>query len=245
MNSNKKSNQQNVDNMEVLIEREITFLPVFDPSETRLSILNQKKLKSAGDEVLRGVQTAESACNNAISARNTAFNTLNPLVTRVINALQISDVSDQTIEQGKAILRDLRNLRASEIVPPAEGAENEPSAKTNKKRSGSFNAKIENTGKLIVFLSTITAYKPKETDLTIESLKAKHETLKQTNSACNTADALAEAARTQRDVVLYADKTGLVDIAMDSKYYTKSAYGARSAQYKAISGIRFTRKRLN
>jgi len=245
MNTIKKSNQQNVDNMEVLIDRETTFLPAYDPSETKLSIPNQKQLKAAGDEVLRGVITAESACNNAISARNTAFDTLNPLATRVINALQISDVSDQTIEQGKAILRDLRNKRASEITPAAEGAEDEPSAKTNKKRSGSFNVKIENMGKLIVFLSTIAAYKPKETELTIEALKAKHEILKQTNSACNTADALAEAARAQRDIFLYADKTGLVDIAMDSKYYTKSAYGATSAQYKAISGIRFTRKRLN
>lgn len=245
MNSNKKSNQQNVDNLEVLIDREITFLPAYDPSETRLSIPNQTQLKSAGDEVLRGVLTAESACSNAISSRNLAFSTLNPLATRVINALQISDVSDQTIEQGKAILRELRNRRASEIAPAAEGAEKEPPAKTNKMRSGSFNTKIENTGKLIVFLSTLPAYKPKEADLTIESLKAKHETLKQTNSACNSADALADAARTQRDIILYADKTGLVDIAMDSKNYTKSAYGAKSAQYKAISDIRFTRRRLN
>jgi len=91
----------------------------------------------------------------------------------------------------------------------------------------------------------ISAYKPKETALTIEALKAKHESLKQTNSADIAAEAMAEAARTQRDNLLHADKTGLVDIAMDSKYYIKSAYGVNSAQYKAISGIRFTRKKMN
>ena len=61
------------------------------------------------------------------------------------------------------------------------------------------------------------------------------------NAASKTAEALAEAARVQRDTVLYAAKTGLVAIAMDSKLFVKSAYGARSPQYKSVSSILFTR----
>jgi len=52
-----------------------------------------------------------------------------------------------------------------------------------------------------------------------------------------------EAARKLRDIVLYADKSGLVDVAQDSKLYVKSAYGANSTQYRSISGITFTRPR--
>ena len=94
-----------------------------------------------------------------------------------------------------------------------------------------------------MLLSTIPAYKPKEAFLTVDSLYEKLESLKQANAVFVTADAVAEAARRQRDLVLYAGKTGLVDIAMDSKLYVKSAYGATSPQYKSISGLLFTRPR--
>lgn len=243
MASNKRSIQQNVDNLEIFTEKAMTFEPDYDPSEGRLSITNHKLLKIRGDEVLLNVISAESACDNAISARTVVFDGFNSLVTRTINGLRISDVPDQTINQGESIVRELRNKRASEIVPPAEGAENEESGRQNKMRNGSFSTKIENFLKLIVLLSTIPAYKPKEKELTVESLKAKHDALKLANLICITAEAIADAARVQRDVVLYTDKTGLVDIAMDSKLYVKSAYGATSPQYKSVSGLIFTKRK--
>ena len=244
MNSGKKGNQQNVDNMELLTKMVVTFEPVYDPSEERLSIPSQKQVKDSSDEVLLKVRTTESACNNATSARRDAFNTLDPLVTRVINALRISDVSEQTIAQGEAIVRLMHNKRLSVIDPPVNtvaGTENQVQPKVNKMHSGSFNTRIENFRRLIVLLTTIPAYKPKQSDLTVEALKLKLETLTLANSASQTAEANASAARVQRDIILYAAKTGLVEIAMDSKLFVKSAYGATSPQYKLVSGISFTR----
>ena len=248
MNSGKRSNQQNVDNMELFTERVVAFQPGYDPAETRLSIPNQKQIKARGDEVLLGVNTAESACNNSVSARTDAFNTLDSLVTRALNALRISDVSEQTIEQGASIVREMRNKRASQITPPAtvaEGTQPAEPVKTNKMHSGSYDTKIENFRRFIVLLGTIAAYKPKEPDLTVDSLNVKLAALILVNSAVKTADARANAARTERDAVLYAAKTGLVEIAFDSKLYVKSAYGIKSSQYKSIGGILFTRKKLS
>jgi hypothetical protein len=246
MNTGKRSNQQNVDNLEVLTERVSTFQPGYDPAESRLSISNQKMIKTSGDEALLGVSTAESTIDNAVSARTAAFNSLDPLVTRAINALRISDVTEQTIAQAESIVRELRNRRASAIEPPAKTAEGVvigESVKTNKLHSGSFNTRIENFRKFIVFLSAVPAYKPNQTDLTVETLKAKLEALVLVNSAFNAAEAKVEAARLQRDIVLYASKTGLVDIALDSKLYVKSAYGATSPQFKSISNIAFLNKK--
>lgn len=246
MNTGKRSNQQNVDNLEVLTERVTTFQPGYDPAETRLSIPNQRLIKTSGDEALLEVSTAESACDNAISARTAAFESINPLVTRAINALRISDVTEQTIAQGESLVRDFRNQRAAANDPAAktaEVAESGETLKTNKLRSGSFNTRIENFRKFIVFLSAIPAYKPKQYDLTVEALNAKLEALVLVNSAYNAADAKANAARLHRNIVLYAAKTGLVEIAQDSKRFVKSAYGATSPQYKSISGILFTKPR--
>jgi len=244
MNTNKKSHQQNVDNIEKLTKQVATFEPAYNCSEPRLSIANQLQLKLSGDEVLDGVMAAESACDDAVSARTAVFEDLDVLVTRVANGVRISEVSDQTIGQIESIVRDLRNKRAEEIIPPAkseDGKEDEEQEKHNKIRNGSFGTRVENFNRLIKLLLTIAAYRPNEADLGIESLKARYEALKNANSVCISMDAIAAAARRQRQIVLYTAKTGLVPVALDSKLYVKSAYGANSPQYKSISGILFTK----
>lgn len=244
MNSNKKSHQQNVDNIEKLSIQVATFEPVYNPSETRLSIANQQLLKTSGDTVLTTVMEAESANNNAISARTAAFGNFDGFVTRIINAVRISDVTEQTVDQCESIVRDLRNKRATEITPPAKApkaTDEETESSHNKIRNGSFDTKVENFNRLVVLLKTLVAYKPNETDLNIESLRAKHGVLKLSNTSCITKEAAAVAAKRQRQIALYAIKTGLVSVALDSKLYVKSAYGANSPQYKSVSGIVFTR----
>lgn len=46
-----------------------------------------------------------------------------------------------------------------------------------------------------------------------------------------------------RDDAMYADETGLVDLAGLVKKYVKSLYGADSPQFQQISGLEFTRPR--
>jgi hypothetical protein len=48
-------------------------------------------------------------------------------------------------------------------------------------------------------------------------------------------------ARTTRNRALYAADTGVVNIAQNSKVYVKAAFGATSAEYKSVSGIKFTK----
>ncbi|HZK95871.1 MAG TPA: hypothetical protein VFC67_16850 [Prolixibacteraceae bacterium] len=244
MNTTKKSHQQNVDNIEKLTKQVATFVPAYNCSEPRLSIANQLQLKLNGDEVLDGVMAAKSACDHAVSARTTVFEDLDVLVTRVANGIRISDVSDQTITQTESVVRDLRNKRAEEIIPPAEtkdGKEEEEQSKHNKIRNGSFGTRVENFNRLLKLLLTIiAAYRPNEADLSIESLKTRYEALKNANSVCISRDADIDAARRKRQIVLYTPKTGLVPVALDSKLYVKSAYGANSPEYKSIRGLSFT-----
>jgi len=55
------------------------------------------------------------------------------------------------------------------------------------------------------------------------------------------AESIVRELRNQRDIVLYADKTGLVDIASDVKLYVKSAYGATSPLFRSVSGLAFSK----
>jgi hypothetical protein len=48
-------------------------------------------------------------------------------------------------------------------------------------------------------------------------------------------------ARIARDKALYAETTGVLDVAQDVKQYVKSLFGATSPQYKQVSGLKFNR----
>lgn len=244
MNSNKKSHEQNVDNLEIFTTRVSAFPKPFNPYESRLSITNQLKLKSDGDNVLKLVAAAENVLNKAISDRTTAFANLDGFVTRLGNAVRIIDAPEQTIKQFDSLVREFRNKRVPKPVAPVETAEatgDEAAKRKNTKHNSGMDSKIDIFSRIVSFLSTLTAYNTNETDLTTAALEAKLQTLKQTNSAFLAAEAAAIAARQQRQIVLYTEKTGLVPVALAAKTYVKSTYGATSPEYKSISGILFTK----
>jgi hypothetical protein len=46
-------------------------------------------------------------------------------------------------------------------------------------------------------------------------------------------------ARAERDKLLYAPKTGMMDTALAVKEYVKSVFGSKSTQYKEVQRIKF------
>jgi len=97
-------------------------------------------------------------------------------------------------------------------------------------------------GKYITFLKTMPSYKPNENELTIEGLEGKFSELKQANSTFLVTNAALISARLDRNVILYGEKTGLVDTALDAKLYVKSIFGAVSPEYKSIRAIPFVNR---
>jgi hypothetical protein len=248
MNSNKKSHEQNVANMEILTTRVSSFAKPFNPFETRLSITNQLKLKSDGETVIALVASAEHANDKAVVDRAEAFDNLDDLVTRLANEVRISSAPAQTIKQFESLVREFRNKRASASATSTESTATTESTETtgdqatkkqNSKHNSGMDAKIDLFTQMISFLKTATTYNTNEPDLKITALEAKLLSMKQTNSAFLVAEAAAIAARQQRQTILYADKVGLVPVGLDSKKQVKSAYGSLSPEYKSISGISF------
>ena len=105
----------------------------------------------------------------------------------------------------------------------------------------SFDNRIENFDRLIMLLSSIPLYNPNEEELKVETLKALHNQLKEKNSEVILPIVQLSNSRMTRNKILYSENTGLVDVALDSKTYIKSIFGATSPQYKQISKLRFIR----
>jgi hypothetical protein len=66
-----------------------------------------------------------------------------------------------------------------------------------------------------------------------------YNTLKSNNSAVKANETQKDNAILSRNQILYNPNTGLVDIALSTKSYIKSVFGATSPQYKQVSGLVF------
>jgi len=236
---------KNVANFEDLISFCVGYGASYNPGKSSLKIPALTALHTLADTKSAAVNAAQTPWSNAVAAREILFKPLSPLVTRVINALESSDVPKQVVDNAKTFARKLQGRRASpkDTPPPAEPEA--PAEDTPKNISASqmgFDNRIDNLNKLIQLLSAQTAYAPNEADLTTASLSTLLADMKAANTlVINTYTPLSNA-RIERDNVLYKDETGLVDVAAGVKKYVKSVFGATSPQFKQVSGLLFTPK---
>lgn len=242
MSTKKSGHEQNVVNLGEIIHRIKTFRPGYDPSREELTVEKLEILKGNGETVIDAWNLAESVFKKSIAYRGLCFTDIDSLTTRSINALRISGASPRTIEQAEAIVRNLRGERASDKFTEAEIAEAKEKGeevRNNTVHNTTIDSKVENFKKYIQFLSIEEKYKPNEADLKIDTLNNKLLALKTVNDSYSVSDAALNAARMARNTMLYNNFTGLVDICLDVKLYVKSAFGAKSPEYKAISDLKF------
>ncbi len=171
-----------------------------------------------------------------------AFTNLKPLGTKIVNALAVSGVSVQVIESAKTINRKLQGKRASSTPPPppppTDGT-TPPPADTVSSSQQSYDNLIEHFNALIELVSSHSEYNPNEADLKVTALQTYKTALKTANTAMLSPNTAWSNARIARDTILYAEITGLVDVALDVKSYIKSIFSASSPQYKQVSGLQF------
>jgi hypothetical protein len=203
---------------------------------------------------LANTVTAFTAYANAIDARQIIFDPLQTFATRIINALKASGASDAVIKDALTINRKIQGKRAK----PIKEVENtqtqkavdpkipiDPNVPVNISVSQlSFDSMVEHYSKLIALLTTVTVYNPNEPELKIAGLNTLHANMKASNNSAITATTNFINARIARNNLLYAKVTGMLTVAQECKSYVKSVYGATSAQYKAVSGIKFTNRKI-
>lgn len=237
---------QNVANFETLISYITAFGNDYNPSKSILKIPELQNILSDAKTSLNAVNIAFSAHSNAIALRESAFEPLSKLVTRVNNALKATDTTTQVDDSAKTIVRKIQGSRASAKLTDEEKKALEADGKEVNQVSASqmgFNDRIENFDKLITLLSSIPNYAPNEADLKIESLTTYLNLLKSKNADVLPLEVQLSNARIARNDIQDKPLTGLIDVAFDAKVYIKSVYGASSPQYKQISKLAFVKRK--
>ena len=231
---------KNVANFADLIAYCTAYGTTYNPSKTALQLPSLNTLLTSAQTEIANVTTAKNAFDTVTGDRQVAFEPLKSLATKVFNFISVTDATDQTIADAKTINNRLQGRRAgtiTEITAPEGGT----TPNTVSVSRQSYDSLTENFSVLTDLVSSIPSYTPNEAELTTASLTTFHGNLQTANSNVINAEVAYSNARISRDNTIYADNTGLVDVASDVKKYVKAIFGATSPQYKQVSGIKFTK----
>ena len=237
---------KNVANFETLITNVTGLGTAYNPSKESIKLPALTTLLATAKGVITDVNSAEPASKNAVSARDLAFKPLSKLITRVNNSLKASDSSEQIDASALTLVRKLQGRRSTPKMTEEEKQAAQAEGKEVNEISSSqmsYDSRLDNFDKLVKLLASVPEYAPNETELTTESLTTLYNDLSAKNSAVINSTIPLNNARIARDEVLYTPLTGLVDISVDVKTYVKSVFGTTSPQYKAISGLKFTKRK--
>lgn len=218
----------------------------YNPSKEALKIANLQTQLTASQNVLKDVKSTQTAFNNATNTRMDAFKTLKSYATKIINALDATDASAETVKDARSINRKLQGLRATPKAPlakPPAGSEPTTPDKTISSSQQSYDQQIEHFDKLIELLASDSNYKRNEKELGLPALQTKLTELKTTNTAVVDSYTNWSNSRIARQTTLYNALTGSVNTALDVKKYVRSVYGATSPQYKQVSKLEFKNRK--
>ena len=233
---------KNVANLDELVSFVAGYGAAYNPSKASIKLTALQTLSTSAKNAINAVNTAMPAYSIAVAAREVAFEPLNKLVTRVMNALKATDTTKQVDESAKTLVRKIQGTRATAKKTDEEKKALAAEGKEIREISSSqlsYDSRLDNFDKLIKLLTSVTLYAPNEAELKVTSLTTLNNDLKTKNAAVVNAATPLSNARIARNEVFNKTNTGLVDSAADTKIYIKSLYGASSPQYKQVSKLVF------
>ena len=212
----------------------------YNPSKATLKVVSLQALETEAQNSLAVVIPLRTAYNDTVNARIQEFNGIKQLATRLINALQSTDATQEKIADAKTFNKKIQGGKATPQTPVTPDT---PAPSTISNSQQSYDQLIQHFAGLISVLESEPSYTPNETELSIAILNGKLATLIQKNQDISDAYTAVDNSRILRNNVLYNDTPNLVSTATEVKKYVKSVFGASSPQYAQVSGLKFTKGR--
>ncbi|MDR1223656.1 MAG: hypothetical protein LBL07_12385 [Tannerella sp.] len=213
----------------------------YDPVPVNLQIGSLMYQLETVKKSITAVDVAIPVYLVAEGARMKKFALLAPLATRVQAVAGVLGLPDAVIVHIKEVVRKIRGQRAHKIEPAPEP--NSEPARHISVSQVSFDEQIEHLNRLIALVESQPAYTPAESDLSVDALKTLLNEMRSTNSDVMAAEVPLTNLRQERNKLLYAPKTGMIDTALAVKEYVKAIFGASSPQYKEVNRIQFRNRK--
>lgn len=230
-----KGHAKNIGNFYKLISFCEGYGTTYNPSKEILKIPQLNALLLVANQKLQNVIEKNTLYNDAVNERINAFKDLRALSTRLINALQTTEASQEKINDAKGFNRKIQGKRVAVAKKSLDSEAQAPN--TISVSQLSYDKLIQHFAGLISVLQSEETYQPNEADLTIVKLNDKRVDFYVKNQNVANAHTTISNARIERNNIMYDDDNGLVNVANEVKKYVKSVFGAVSPQYAQVKGI--------
>lgn len=230
---------KNVGNFQRLINFVTSYGAEYNPSKTELKLPALNALKTAASTAMADVVAKKQAENDRTNERSAAFAVVPKLATRLINALEATDASEEKLEDAKGFNRKIQGKSASSDRKSPDAKTGEPESDPISSSQKSFDQIIEHLSGLLAVLESEPTYDPNEEELKTATISALIEDLTAVNNAAETAITNVSNARIDRNKILYTNEDSIVETAEDVKKYVKSIYGASNPKYEQVQSIEF------
>lgn len=243
----------NVANLKVMTSRLEGFGTRYNPTNSLIRISALQTLHTDATAALAAVTAARPAYTDAVNQRQEVFQAMGKLATRILNAYDSTEaVTDRMVDDAKTIIRRIRGTRKDNTTATAAPSETSESAEDRAPGTDaetrrisvsqrSFTQQVEHFAKLIALVAQEPTYAPNETELQNAQLSAFKDSLKAANDNAISATTPYLQAIIARNKLLYTEKTSLVDVAQEVKKYVRSVSDITLAEFRQISGLKFTR----
>ncbi len=210
----------------------------YNPANAILALAAVNALAGDCQSSLNDLRNALPVLKDKMGDRAEEFKATMLLLTRIMAAHAASSTNQALKAEVKGFVRQMRGRRAKALPKTPDG---EPTKEQVSAVNTGYEDRASDFASIVATLTTDTEYKTNQNDLKLTALAATLTRLQDANAAVRNAQAPVDNARAARDAVFYLNPVNLVDTAMLMKQEVKSTYGTKSAQFKQVSGLKFTR----
>jgi hypothetical protein len=231
---------KNIANLNVLNTNIIALGTMYNPSNPKILLDNLQILYSSALAQQENVNNLVAPYSVAVDEREQIFKPLNTELTKLRKAYKATEgVTQVQLDDLMTIVRKLKGVRKTKLATTATPEEEQLSHSTSQL---SYDQRTNNMDMLISLLQNTANYNPNEVEYQIATYQAKKAVMLQKTQAVIETYIPLNTARSTRNNVLYMSNDNLVDIAQKAKDYLFTILNANSAQYKAISKIKFVKR---
>lgn len=238
--SSEVGHAKNIANLNLLNTNIQALGAIYVPSNPKLLLTNLQNIYNKGFSEQKIVNDSLAPYSVAVDEREVIFKPLNRDLTKLRRAYKATEgVTQVQLEDFMTIVRKLKGERKTPLkdtTNPDEEAVNHSTSQL------SYDQRTNNMDLLISLLKNTANFKPNETEYKVATYENKKAQMLAKTQAVATTYVPLNNARSTRNTTFYNGSDNMVDIANAAKDYLFTILDTSSAQYKAISRIRFKRR---
>jgi hypothetical protein len=231
---------KNIANLNVLNTNIMALGTMYNPSNSKILLDNLQNVYATALAQQENVNNLVAPYSVAVDEREQVFKPLNTQLTKLKKAyIATEGVTKVQLDDLMTIIRKLKGVRKTKQTAASTAEEEQLTHSTSQM---SYDQRTNNMDLLISLLQNTPNYNPNEVEYQIATYQEKKGImLLKTQAVIDTYIPL-NTARSVRNNTLYISDDNLVDTAQKAKDYLFTILNVNSAQYKAISKIKFVKR---